>query len=343
MTSNDPFLHVRTTILLVGLLLLALPGASLGQQEESEPPPPAPEAAEAAPEPLQAAEAGDFLGEWVLEMESPQGAFEADLAFTDVEGKVVAELGMPRFGNRTIEDIVRNDEGLRLTFQTTFGDQAFNMILDVAREGEGLEGGLAEENGLFQIPFTGLTRQAFLARDTTEGDDGRRRRRGRFGSSDEAKLTLAENEIRVRFDRTKSSDEAYLQVSEPKEGQVVTFLRARPSKLWTDVDLHFGDTVIETENVAEDYPGVYSLWLKKTADGWHLVFNELADVWGTQHDPSHDVAEVPLTVAAADEASEELTVELEQSEGGGVLKILWGETAWEAPFTVETAAEKAGG
>lgn len=323
------------------ILLAALavsPGASLAQEAEA-----APSAAA-----LQASEAQDFLGEWVLEMESPQGAFDADLALKEVEGNVVAELGMPRFGNRTIEDIARTEGGLRLSFQSTFGDQSFNLVLDVARDGEGLKGGLAEENGLFQIPFTGVTRQAFLARDTTQGDEQGegRRRRGRRGGGGEAKITVADKEIRVRFDRTKTSDEAFGQVSEPQNGQVVSFLRSRPSKLWTDVDLHFGETVVETHNVAENYPGVYSLWLKRAGDGWHLVFNELADVWGTQHDPSHDVAEVPLATSQTETQTEDLTVELEAAEGGGVLKISWGDLQWQAPFTVDEesgAAAKTGG
>lgn len=334
MSWKSRFPSVPTAVLFVGLAVLLRPGTSAGQEEATEP------ASAAA---LNAAEAQEFLGEWVLEMESPQGAFEADLALTDVDGKVVAELGMPRFGNRTIDDITRSDEGLRLAFDSTFGDQSFNMVLDLVRDGEGLEGGLAEENGLFQIPFTGVTRQAFLARDSTGDGDGDGRRRGRFGSSNETKLALADKEIRVRFDGTKTSDEAYALVTEPRSGQVVSFLRARPSKLWTDVDLRFGDTVIETENIAADYPGVYSLWLKKTDDGWNLVFNELADVWGTQHDPAHDVAEVPLTVEPAPEETEELTVELEETEGGGLLKIVWGDTVWQAPFRVDGAAKKAGG
>jgi len=334
MNSKRRLVPARSLSLILLAVLALLPGASLAQEAEAAP----------VTSALPASEARDFLGEWVLEMESPQGAFDADLAFNDVEGNVVAELGMPRFGNRTIEDVARTESGLRLSFQSTFGDQSFNLVLDVTREGEGLKGGLAEENGLFQIPFTGITRQAFLARDTTQDDgqgEGRRRRGRRGGGSEETKITVADKEIRVRFDRTKTSDDAFEQVSEPQDGQIVAFLRSRPSKLWTDVDLHFGQTVVETHNVAENYPGVYSLWLKKAGDGWHLVFNELADVWGTQHDPSHDVAEVPLVTSQAEAQTEDLTVELEAAEGGGVLKISWGDLQWNAPFTVEEAATTA--
>lgn len=86
----------------------------------------------------------------------------------------------------------------------------------------------------------------------------------------------------------------YASVEKAKPGEIVPLTQCAAPKLKTDIDLQFPGVLIETENVAENYPGVYSLWLKRTADGWNLVFNWKADVFGTMHDPEADTAEVPL-------------------------------------------------
>jgi hypothetical protein len=95
--------------------------------------------------------------------------------------------------------------------------------------------------------------------------------------------------------------------------------------------------VLKQGNAHETYPGVYSLWLKKTADGWHMVANEHADIWGTQHEPEVDYAEIPLTYAKADESKDVFEVELVEDEenNGGTLNIAWGEHQWTAKFTTQ--------
>ena len=114
-----------------------------------------------------------------------------------------------------------------------------------------------------------------------------------------------------------------------------SFTQGRATKLLTEADLHFGDVVVKQGNAHETYPGVYSLWLKKTADGWHLVANEHADIWGTQHRDEADAAEIPLTVAKTDEEQEVFEVELVEEGQGGTLKIAWGDTQWTADFKTQ--------
>ena len=120
----------------------------------------------------------------------------------------------------------------------------------------------------------------------------------------------------------------------PPLGAVFEYPGARCMKLFTDLDLAFGETKVAAENIAPDYPGVYGLWLKKAGDGWRLVFNEEGDVWGTMHDPAKDVVEVPLETAKLDAPKEELEVTLTaEGDKAGVLRIAWGDTAWSAKFT----------
>ena len=101
-------------------------------------------------------------------------------------------------------------------------------------------------------------------------------------------------------------------------------------KLWTDVDLLFGEFVVKQGNMAEDYPGVYSLWLKKAGDGWRMAVNSLPDVWGTMYDPKADIGEIPLHYDTQDASNERLTVTLTEDGDGADLKLAWGTHIWTA-------------
>lgn len=108
--------------------------------------------------------------------------------------------------------------------------------------------------------------------------------------------------------------------------------------------LRFGDRVVPAANVASDFAGLYSFWLRApeagTGDGdgregWRLVFNDEADVWGTQRDPERDRVEVPLAHEVVATEAKELTVVLLATAGGagGTLELRWGPHRWTAPFT----------
>jgi hypothetical protein len=166
----------------------------------------------------------------------------------------------------------------------------------------------------------------------TASDAWAQRRRGELAT---AELVLdAERKIELRYDQPTTGDAAFAAIERPADGQVVAFLESRPLKLRTPVDLRFGDTVVAAHNHGPGYPGVYSLWLKHAGGEWRLVFNHLADVWGTQHDPTQDAAEVPLRAATAAEPAEKLTAVLEPADGGGTLRLRWGTVEWSVPFTV---------
>ena len=69
--------------------------------------------------------------------------------------------------------------------------------------------------------------------------------------------------------------------------------------------------------------------------GWHLVFNNEPDAWGSQHDPKFDVAEIELTHSQDHDASRPFGVALEPTAADrGRLLILWGPHEWTADFVV---------
>lgn len=281
------------------------------------------------PTELDASEAEDFLGDWTMSMEMQGNKVQMVLHVVEREGKLAAAVENAFTDEPAlISEAAKTDEGLEMKFPLGFGGTSFEMTLTAKKEGEKLLGSIREKSGLFEAEFTAEPGAVQLAGD----GDGGRRRRGGGGST---KIEVGDKqEVRITFGDLKAEGEDYPKLAQVKEGEVFKFVGSRATKLFTDVDLKFGDTVVETENVAENYPGVYGLWLRKTADGWNLVFNEQPDIWGTQHDPEFDVAEVPLEYSEADEAAEAMKVDLSKPEDGseGELKIAFGEHVWTAKF-----------
>ena len=116
------------------------------------------------------------------------------------------------------------------------------------------------------------------------------------------------------------------------EGGLLEFQTAAAIKLRTGTDLLIGDLVVPAGNVSPGFPGLYSLWLRLDDDGqWILIVNHEPDVWGSMHDPAHDLGETPLDHAVEEGAETSLTIDIEPPEGGaaGALKLSWGEHRWQ--------------
>ena len=71
-----------------------------------------------------------------------------------------------------------------------------------------------------------------------------------------------------------ADDRDYASIPTLETGELLELERAAAIKLKTDVPLRFGSSDLPIENVALGYPGIYSLWLRRTEDGWRLVFND---------------------------------------------------------------------
>ncbi len=173
----------------------------------------------------------------------------------------------------------------------------------------------------------------------TEGDDdsGGESPTARVKTSEEIKAAIGEDKnVSIVYNiMLKTSGPDFAAMEKMGEGQVLPITMSVPPKLKTDMNLAFGETVIKTENISKGYPGVYSLWLKKTAAGWSLVFNGRADVWGTMYDSKADAAEVPLTHETPAQPSDALKVAIEGDSAAKTLRITWGTHAWSAGFTAQ--------
>ncbi len=283
------------------------------------------------PSKLDSSEARDFMGKWTVTIDMMGRKSNFGLTVVDLEGKVGATIDSEQLPEPSaIEDISIDERGhMLMKYPMKFGQQEFKITITAEVAAAGLEGTFVEDSGLFSAPFT-----AALA----TGDDAEireTRSRNRRNASNSARLRFGEEKVNINFHPLATGSEDYKRLQEIKDGEVFEFVGGRATKLMTDVDMKFAQAVVKKENAAPDYPGVYSLWLRKTGDGWDLLFNNESDVWGTMHNPDADAATVKLEAGSAAEASETFKVELEQTTNGGVLRLVWGDKQWSAPFEVE--------
>ncbi len=159
--------------------------------------------------------------------------------------------------------------------------------------------------------------------------------RRRYGPN-KASATIGTNEIFLLAGRPEiQKDPGYTAIDTLKNGDIVEMTLGQAIKFSTPFNVKFGSLLIKKENVAPDYPGVYSLWLKKTEKGWNLVFNEKPDIWGTMHKAQYDVGETTLQYTTVGEPAERLKLDMIAGNGKGELSITWGKHKWNVLFTIE--------
>lgn len=81
--------------------------------------------------------------------------------------------------------------------------------------------------------------------------------------------------------------------------------------------------------------GTYSLFLLPTENSATLIVNKQTGQWGTRYDESQDLVRVDLKKSALDETADQFTIEIEEAKDGGVLNLMWENTQYSAPFTVQ--------
>lgn len=316
-------------VLAVPVVLLGAAGPAVAQESVAQE---SAGAAEPASASISASDAQAYLGYWMLTAKLGERETKMGLELsTDREGgnpEALAGRLVSFFGEMTAENFRRVED--RLAFDLASGVGRFEV--EIAVDDDEIDGRFADTGGQISADFTGkksdrLSFELFLVPDN------------------ETRIRRGEEMVRLRFARPKAGGRDFEQIATLEPGQVVQFLEFGAIKLTTDFDLEFGDLAVETENVAANYPGVYSLWLKRTEDGWSLAFNHKPDVWGTQYDPSADLGEAPLVLETAAEESERLTAKLEEpaeGESEGTLELVWGPHRWHTSFRILPPDQAAG-
>lgn len=277
------------------------------------------------PTALDVAEAQDYLGLWQISFEVLGMKLDMVLNIVDLDGKVGVTLDSAQQSEAlAIPAVALKDAGIEMSGVLNFGP---SITLDISIFVENVRGELVgrikDKGGIFDVELVGVP----ASQEQLDSVQGRR------PDPTDTRLTIDGRRIRVAFSAlsVESSDWGLLEALE--DGDVFEFTTGGAHKLSTELDLAFGEVLIEEGNVAPDYPGVYSLWLKRSGDGWSLVFNDQPDVWGTRHLAAHDIAEIPLAHSEIDgDAQEKFLCTLGRQFGVGVLTMRWGAHEWKAAF-----------
>ncbi len=104
---------------------------------------------------LDVSDASGFLGEWVLNMETPRGNRERNLALTDVGGKVAAELSG---GTVSVTDISKSGSDLVLSFEFDRQGNTVPVTLTLGLDGDLLKATQNVNNGMFTMSGIGSKR-----------------------------------------------------------------------------------------------------------------------------------------------------------------------------------------
>jgi hypothetical protein len=84
---------------------------------------------------LSPADAGAFMGNWTMSMESPQGLFEQELSLKDKDGKVIGELTNAVMAPTTITDITKSGADLVMKYEGNYQGNVFAATLTMSPDG----------------------------------------------------------------------------------------------------------------------------------------------------------------------------------------------------------------
>lgn len=146
------------------------------------------------------------------------------------------------------------------------------------------------------------------------------------GNRGTAEIALGETQISIDYGRPQLQGRDML--SQLQDGQIWRLGMNEATTFQTSGNVSFGDTVVQA--------GRYSIWAKKvTSDDWRLIFNSEPDVWGLNHNPESDVAEIPLEYSELAESVEQFTIELSSTDdSSGEVLMKWATLQLSAGFDV---------
>lgn len=98
--------------------------------------------------------------------------------------------------------------------------------------------------------------------------------------------------------------------------------------LKTDKPLKFGTLSLE--------PGTYTLNAEPGDKQWQLIVGKLGKPgqWGVPYNATLEIGRAPMAATAAKKPVEQLTISIDDTPKGGVLRVEWGGKQASIPFTV---------
>lgn len=101
----------------------------------------------------------------------------------------------------------------------------------------------------------------------------------------------------------------------------------RATHFSTSNDLMFGDLEVPA--------GEYTLFSIPESDGGMLIINSQTGQNGTSYDESRDLGRVPMEVTTRDDTVEAFTITIDETDEGGRINLIWGNTIYSSDFMIE--------
>ncbi|HEX2340326.1 MAG TPA: DUF2911 domain-containing protein [Vicinamibacterales bacterium] len=130
--------------------------------------------------------------------------------------------------------------------------------------------------------------------------------------------------ISVEYGRPSLKGRPEAQVMPP--GQEWRTGADEATTLKTDKPLKFGTLAVPA--------GAVTLYTVPGDKEWQLVVSKKTGQWGIPYPKGEDLGRVPMKVTKADKPVEQLTISIDDTPAGGVLRVEWGTASASVPFTV---------
>lgn len=100
----------------------------------------------------------------------------------------------------------------------------------------------------------------------------------------------------------------------------------RATHFYTSEDIQIGDLDIPA--------GEYTIFTIPEEDGGTMIINSETGQNGTSYDEEQDFGRVPMQVEQTDQMTEAFTITVEETDEGGRLNLIWGNTVYYVDFSI---------
>ncbi|MBD3617320.1 MAG: DUF2911 domain-containing protein [Gracilimonas sp.] len=149
---------------------------------------------------------------------------------------------------------------------------------------------------------------------------------GELSGAVSAEFSFKDTDFRVDFGSPQKRDRELFGGVVPY-GEVWRTGANRATHFYTSNDLRFGDLEVPA--------GEYTLFSIPEPDGGTLIINAQTGQNGNSYDESRDLGRVPMEVSTQDEVTEAFTITVEETDEGGRINLIWGDTLYSSDFVIE--------
>jgi hypothetical protein len=154
----------------------------------------------------------------------------------------------------------------------------------------------------------------------------------RVSPHDTVNATVGDAKIEIAYGRPytkdpKSGEKRKIWGALVPFGKVWRMGANEATLLTTDKEITIGGSAIA--------PGSYSLFLQPEEGGAKLIVNKQTGQWGTKYDQAQDLVRIDLMKQPLDTPVEQFTIAVDKTGDGGLLKLMWENTAYSAPIAAK--------